>query len=488
MTPEIRTASMDDFSFDPNDVDSVLRHASKLTGHTMRQMLVSRGVDDIDIRNGKGSMGNLVEEGWFDVAPNSRAEPDLPNVRIEIKVSPIKYGAKGHRVKERMVLGIIDYNEVPDKRFRIFSDKNSHLLIVFYRWEAGTASPDYKVIKVVFWEPDADDLRMIKEDWDVIESYIMSGRAHELSERHTKLLAACTKGVGHGADLRKQPFSDKPAKQRALSFKPSYVEHIFNNWDDVNVILSQSGCQSVGDDSTSVSVMGGWSESESFERHILNRFEHFVGMDCRAIEEALCVRLNPDSKSYYSDLARAMVGVVGKKRIKEFDQAGITMKTIRMTRNLSSKESMSFPYIRYDRLVDETWDDSDFFEQLDTMFFSPVFQFKTSQTEGVDRRDLVFAGAFFWALGEEDMEAAESVWADTRDKVRRGEIGGFVSISDDRGFHLRPHGRDSRDLVEFRGSMQKKYCFWINASMIAGIVRENLGGPRSTRSGLMNPN
>ena len=324
--------------------------------------------------------------------------------------------------------------------------------------------------------------------WDVIESYIMSGRAHELSERHTKLLAACTKGVGHGADLRKQPFSDIPAKQRALSFKPSYVEYIFNNWEDVNVALARSGCQPIGGDSTSVSVMGDWSESESFERHILNRFERFVGMDCRTIEEALCVRINPDSKSYYPDLARAMVGVVGKKRIKEFDQAGITMKTIRLTRNLSSKESMSFPHIRYDRLVDETWDDSDFFEQLDTMFFSPVFQFKTSQTEGVDRRDLVFVGAFFWALGEEDMKAAESVWTDTRDKVRRGEIGGFVSISDDRGFHLRPHGRDSRDLVEFRGSMQKKYCFWINASMIAGIVRENLGGPRSTRSGLMNPN
>ena len=140
----------------------------------------------------------------------------------------MKKTSKGLVSKERLILGIINYDEVPTRHFDIFLDKDSHILIVFYLWEENTDIYDYEFLKVVDWEPTPEELRMIREDWSVIEGYVMRREAHLLSERHTKYLAACTKGVGHGKDMRSQPFSLEPAKQRALSFKASFMTELYH--------------------------------------------------------------------------------------------------------------------------------------------------------------------------------------------------------------------------------------------------------------------
>jgi DNA mismatch repair protein MutH len=55
-----------------------------------------------------------------------------------------------------------------------------------------------------------------------INKKITSGKTHELSEGDTFYLGACTKGA-NALSVRKQPFSEIPAKQRAYSFKQGYV-------------------------------------------------------------------------------------------------------------------------------------------------------------------------------------------------------------------------------------------------------------------------
>ena len=114
-------------------------------------------------------------------------------------------------------------------------------------------------------------------------------------------------------------------------------------------------------------------------------------MTCYEIESVLDISIDDGSKQYYSTLSLAMAGVIGKKHIKEFEEAGILFKTIRTYKNGKPKESMSFPYIRFDNLVEQDWEDSDFFDQLDHEFFSTVFSF-TDSPKSQSRKDLVLEG------------------------------------------------------------------------------------------------
>ena len=451
--------------YDKEDIGSILRHASLLKGKTLRTLGMS-GELDIDSYRGKGSFGQVLEEGFFHIENNSSPEPDFKEVGMELKTTPMKHSGGKKVSKERLVLNIINYMDAPEKGWRMFADKNSDLLIVFYLWERDAQFLDYRILKTVRWRFPEDDLRIIKEDWNIIEGMINDGRADQLSERLTRYLAACTKGVGHDRDLREQPFSDVPAKQRALSLKSSYMNKVFNESDDVG--SSIPGRRSAGYQSV---IEGGWRETQTFDEHVLSIFEPFVGKNCEEIEDVLGIDLGR-SKQYYNSLALRMAGVT-TKHIKEFVDADISMKIVRLKRNGMPKEDMSFPHFKYTDLAVQTWEESDLSEQMDKRFFFPVFQM--TELMDSDKDSVIFKGAFFWSMPFDDLMTVKKVWEDTAEKIRHGVYDDFVRRSDGRISHVRPHARDGADTAQTPdGKRMVKKSFWLNSDYIAKIVRENL--------------
>lgn len=462
----------DALPYDDSDLGSILRYAGRLTGRTLEE-LESGGEIVIGDVHSKGRFGQIVEEDYFHIPNNSLPEPDFRKVGMELKVAPMRDNGKELVSKERMVLGIINYDEVPEKGFDTFLEKGSHILIVFYHWTEDTDVHSYRILKVVDWRPTDEELRLIREDWEVIEGYIMRGEADLLSERQTKYLAANTKGAGHGRDLRSQPFSDRPAKQRSLSFKVPFMTALYRSHPDVNEILIDQPAKGAEDGEDTI-FKDTWSEELTFEEYVLARLDRFVGRSCQEIERMLGVDLNPSSKQYYYSLTLAMLGIRGRNRVKEFDEAGIAIKTVRIRLDGKPKESMSFPAFKYEELVDQTWETSDFRSQIDREFFIPVFQFNTRTPEDEGRKELTFRGAFFWYVPDRDFKVIEQVWEDTRDKVDRGDFDHFVKSSDGRIAHVRPHGKNKMDTFPFRGGHYTKRCFWLNDSYIRGVISENL--------------
>jgi len=398
--------------YDKSDEKSIMHRAARLKDHSLND-LIEYGEVIIGGTNTKGIFGQIVEQGYFLIENNSSPLPDFQDAGIELKVTPMKRTNKGLISKERLILGIINYEDVPKRHFDIFLDKDSHILIVFYLWEENKDIFDYRFLKAVDWRPTPEELRMIREDWDVIEGYIMRGEAHLLSERHTKYLAACTKGAGHGKDMRTQPFSSELAKQRALSFKASFMTELFHSHVDVGETLIDEASEW---DSTSI-LHGEWKLGETFEDHVLHMLDRFNGKTCSQIETELGMDLCSSSKQYYSMLVLSMFGVTKKKHIKEFEEANISIKTVRIKLSGRPKESTSFPAFKSEELVKQTWESCDFFDQLDRELFIPVFQFNTNHPENEDRKSLVFRGAFFWYVPDDDMEIIRGVWEDTKQKI-----------------------------------------------------------------------
>ena len=204
--------------YDKKSKDSILEHAQRMLGKTLWEMYGEARLLD----TGKGSLGNAVEKYHFQYEPNSKSEPDFKEAGVELKCTPLKKASDGSMLsKERLVLNVIDYIEEATKTFDTssFWEKNALLLLMFYLHEEGKLPYDliFKIVR--YWNFPETDLKIIRDDWTIIHNKILAGKAYEISEGDTLYLAACTKGSKAGAQMRRQPKSDKLAPQRAYSIK-----------------------------------------------------------------------------------------------------------------------------------------------------------------------------------------------------------------------------------------------------------------------------
>lgn len=441
--PKIRSGA----PYDPKDKESILKHAKKLKGQTLNDFLIVGEINE----NNKGGFGQILEQGYFHLDNNNKPVPDFKEVGMELKSTPMRKLKNGsHSPKERLALCIINYEDIVNQTFEeSFMAKNKNLLIVFYLYEKEKRPLEYRILDTTEWIFPENDLEIIRRDWKDIRDMVNQGLAHEISGGMTFYLEAMPKGAGHGKDMRIQPFSDIPAMQRAFGLKGKYVKQIFNSLKDFEPVVKDS--------------------SELKYRHIeeivAEKFAPYIGL---SIEEILDMTgiVFEEGKGRYASLVRAMLGVK-KRNIEEFEKAGIIMKTLRLEHNGKLKESISFPYIRFDEIVDEEWEESVAYDIMASRFLFVVFQ------KSQDGKTSLFRGIKFWSMTNDDLEMVHLVWQNTVDKIKAGDYDNFIPISGCKISHVRPHGRDSKDLAMGPdGKKYKKQCFWLNARYVRDIIKE----------------
>ena len=417
----------------------------------------------------KGGLGQMVEQYLFGIETNSDSEPDFMPAGIELKVTPYKKLKDGKlSAKERLVLNIIDFMTEYKNEFRTshFWFKNNTIQLLWYLWEPNKDSKDLKITHEKLLElAKNEDLKQIEEDWKYIIKKIKDGKAHELSEADTMYLGACPKGANAGS-VREQPFNDIPAMQRAFCFKNSYMTQLVRKY--------------IGDYSNVEKVLKG--TEDTFNDFVNNIITKYKGKS----QKELMKEFNIDSsaKNINSILISRMFNVRGKLReTEEFQKANIIPKTIRIEENGRIKESISFPAFKFTDIVEQDWETCDLREELETtkyMFF--VFKKENS--------DYIFKGIKLWNMPELHIETfVMEMWKKTYKTIRTGNIvryindgkrkTNFVGMSENEVCHVRPHGRNSKDVAKLpvadklTGATEyTKQCFWINNSYIKGIFKE----------------
>jgi DNA mismatch repair protein MutH len=458
------------FSYSRRDINSILEYASKLKGKSLRQVC---GEDVINNGyTGKGNFGQILEKYYFEYNPNSVSEPDFNEVGIELKSSPLKKSKKNHlSAKERLVLSIINYNEIIDQDFETssFLIKNNHLLLILYLHESGVDVIDFVIKLVGDWKIPDDDLAIIKSDWEKIQNKVREGRAHELSEGDTLYLGACTKG-GKGGNPRQQPRSVILAKQRAFSLKQGYLNHVIGK-------LSHKNGANFG------KIIEKPILDLNFEELVISKFEKFYNKSTCDIEENLGIQLNNKAKSYFASLSKKILGVDIKAEIEEFEKADIIIKSVRLNENELPKESISFPNFKFEEIVNEEWEDSSFKDVLEHKFLFVFYQ--------LNEKKLILKKAKFWNMPFSDIEIAKQVWGKTREIVSNGNIvkeilengtrktnfpnNNFNSIA-----HVRPHAQNAEDtfplpVIDKISGLNRftKQCFWLNKTYIRDEIYNN---------------
>ena len=431
----------------------------------------SEDSDDSNEGFNKAFFGHLFETDVFGMNINSFSRPDFEDAGIELKVTPYKKNKDNTlSAKERLVLNIIDYMTEYKNTFETshFLSKNSKLQIIWYLWEKDKKKEDLRITNELLYSFPNDDMSIIRKDWEYIIQKIKDGKAHEISEADTMYLGACTKGANKESK-REQPFSDIRAMQRAFCFKTSYmtglVRKYIGNYQNVEKILK------------------GTEESfTDFIENVINKYKDKT-------QSELMKELNIDSKAknVFSMIISRMFNV--KSRLKdtdEFTKANIIPKTIRVESNGRIVESMSFPYFKFDEIMNTDFEDSDLKEELETTKYM-FFIFKKENNE------YVFKGIKLWNMPELIIESkVKLMYEKTQDIIRTGNIvnhidergrriTNFPGMSDNGICHVRPHGRNSNDTISLPvkdkvtgANKFTKQCFWFNNNYLKEIIAEFL--------------
>lgn len=454
--------------YNPSDINSIFEHSKGLLGHTLREFTTS----NYKARKGKGSLGEMVEEIYFGYDKNNNPDADFSIAGVELKCTPLKKSKKDELlIKERLVCGMIDYIEEAGKDFEHshFYEKCRLMLLLFYLHIAQANQLDLEFLFSVLWKLPEKDLLIIRNDYKIIHDKIIKGLAHTLSEGDTMYLAACRKG-SKGTDVTKQYNSDIPAPTRAFSLKMAYMRTILE-------YVKKSGQDAICNfDMPHVPEVVTTSELKShpFDEIILNRFKPYIGKKEQQISSSLGLS-SSNSKSKFFQIANAIANNGKSSNInlsEEFRKAGLMMKTIRVQANGKIKEAMSFENINYQEIYDnDDWFESRLYEIFTNRFLFVIYKEQTPNTG-----DYILDKVFFWTMPQDDIRIARLYWENIRNNVLNNTIEPiyFWSAKLHQKFHVRPKGKDSKDLTDNpNGGKCKKYCYWFNNDYIRKIVNEN---------------
>ena len=152
------------------------------------------------------------------------------------------------------------------------------------------------------------------------------------------------------------------------------------------------------------------------------------------------------------------------------------MKTVRLKESNLPKEDISFPTFKYEEIVNEDWENSDFKNILEHKFLFVFFQFENEK--------LVLRKVSFWNMPYSDILEAKTVWDKMIEIVSKGEIikevrdNGirktyFPKKTENRISHVRPHAKNAADTYDLPVADKltgltafTKHCFWLNASYV----------------------
>lgn len=464
-----------------------MRHARKLEGRTLREAInvlvppkelggVMEEAAKYCTGKAKGKFGNAIEAGHFYYRPNSDKEPDLG--WAELKCTGLKRVKSGRgtklSAKERLVICMINFgggDQEEEKSILKETFDTSHakkklssLVLVFYEYAKGTAVLDLKVLLVDHWMPDATELRMIREDWEVIKSYVEAGDAHLISESLTNILGACTKGA-KATDRVKQANSKETAKPRAFALKQAFVTQIYER------LLSQRTGSKSPEPEIHLDGMNLYRKAKDrFEDFVTKRLNKYAGKTTVQICDELGITGKFESKDKHARRMRKFLNKIlsgsqdqESDNLAEFKNTGLQIKTVRLKTNGMPAEAVSFPHFKYDELAVETvWEDSELYGMLTNRF---LFIFLREMGES---KDPVFERAAFHSLSEADLDEAEVAWKLAVEKARECLYEEMPGQKANRVIHVRPH--DSKSRYGKDPSIEKHRCFWLNQSYIKQIA------------------
>jgi DNA mismatch repair protein MutH len=438
--------------FDASDRESVLRHGLRLVGRTASDLARTAAESPVawDPNLSKGSVGHLVER-WFDLDANSDSGPDLAASGIEIKSVPLRRTKRELRSKERTSITMIDYQRVSSQSFEdsTLDLKTRLTLYVYFLWSAGTVAraEDQRILRVMLHERDAIDLAALTDAYAHVSRVTRDGRAHLLSEGDTAPVGAATKGA-KGA-TRAQPFSEVRARPRAFAWRPTYTTGLFRTADESRHRLP------------AISGM------DDLTRRVEERLTPLVGASVEELRTRYAPTVSTTAKNVTAATFRRILSGGDEDLTAALDRLGTTVRVSRVDpMTLKPREAVSFTPFDFTEVAATPWDESDVLATLGRILFIVLDAPRGAKVSEATLRSVVM-----WSAEPETIATMEREYERFREAFRGLPPSEWPSQRSTDVLHVRPHGRDGRDVVPLpNGSMHVRSSLWLNQRFVQDVI------------------
>jgi DNA mismatch repair protein MutH len=432
-----------------------------MSGKTIGQILheLDIQIDESHIESGKGGVGNAIQAA-FGLGLDNRSEADFPDASgpgidvpgLELKIVPLMKGASKWRVKERQVIGMINYNQLPREEWPSSHarTKMNRILNVFVTHKPKGQRQNCIVKGASVWEPDSFIDPILEKDWVLCQSMVSEGSAHKLSERFFKTLSAARKGSGGKGDLVSYHHGSEPALRRAFSLKVAYMNGIWECYRN------------------RIGSLRIFEEDDPLES-CRSKLEKIEGRTTAEVMRDLGLPF-PKSKDYaYRIVRQWLTGGNGGRRIAELDDIGIILKTVPINPStLRPWEATSFPAIDIGELIEcESFEDHFMSEEVSAILFVPTIR----ESRKVPWTDVRFGKPVLWQPSNNEWRIMEEEWRMHRDVLRiQNGVNDIPKAKETRVFHLRPKAKNNtvRDIGPW-GDITRQ-CFWLNKDFVQSIL------------------
>jgi len=440
-------------NYNPYSISSIFNYAKNLKGHTLADKCHS----DILEKSiaGKGNFGQYLEKFYFGYEPNNNPEPDFSYVDVELKTGAILETSKGFRAKERLAIGIINFSNIINESF-----ESSHVweklkmpLLVFHVYKKDEDPRNYKVSNVNIVQYTNAEIAQIRDDWNLIRNKVANGKAHEISGGDTLLLEAATTGSKNQKYVA-QPFSDELAHPRRFALKQAFVTTLLKK---ESYLVEEEIISSTVEEEIVPPLVE--EEMISPQTFLINKLKEYRDI---SLDEAISM-LNIEKstqKNFISKVSKKLVEKILLDEYSEniFDSLELIHKTCRVFDG-KLKENISFPYMKYDELVQQEWEESDFHQIIESKF---MFVFWESINN-----EFYLKKISFWNAPPKDVLEAKRIWEKTKQLILDKQADNLPKTKESYFVHVRPHGRDSNDKYPtLYGVDVKKQSFWIHKNYI----------------------
>ena len=202
--------------------------------------------------------------------------------------------------------------------------------------------------------------------------------------------------------------------------------------------------------------------NENFQKKVLDMFTKYFGKTYSELIKELGL---PYEDKFPKSVGSIIIKEIIKRENSKIDQLDLSkfnIKTIRVDGNGRPQQSMSLAQLKYNKIVNETWKNSDLYRILSKGFIFIVFKIKHKD----DKNPELFK-VKFWQMSNEDFEIASNFWELTKDSIMRGDYNSFVSIKNDFIMHIRTKGVNNKDfMITPQKTLETKKGFWLNSSYI----------------------
>lgn len=439
--------------FDASDRDAVLRHGLQLVGRTADDIArtAAAGMTVWDPNTSKGSVGQLVER-WFGLDANSDTGPDLAEAGIEIKSVPLRRARRELRSKERTSITMIDYHRIAVEPFlgTPVDLKTRLTLYVFFLWSHGEVAraQDQRILRVMLHERDAIDVAGLVDAYQHVQRFSLEGRVHLLSEGDTSPVGASTKGA-KGA-TRTQPFSQVRARPRAFAWRPSYTTALFQTPGKSNLRLP--------------SVNG----IDDLTRRVESRLAPLVGATVEKLRARFAPSVSSTAKNVAAATFRRILSGEDEDLMAGLERLGTTLRVSRVNpETLKPREAVSFTPFDFREVAETPWEESDVLATLGRIMFIVLDAPKGAPVGGASLRSVVM-----WSAEPDTLATMEQEYELFRQAFTHAPPSDWPSQRSTEVLHVRPHGRDSRDVVPLpNGEMHVRSSLWLNQRFVQDLIQ-----------------